>query len=115
MDIYFNKLNRTLVVQIRGEIDHHSSEEIKNRIEKEFIKINGKNIIFNFEKVTFMDSSGIGMVIGRYKYVKTLDGTVAVACMNETIDRIFSISGLYKIMKHYETLESALDSLEGGN
>lgn len=111
MTIQFFKKGIHLIVEIDGEIDHHTSEEIRTKIEKEFTRTECKNIIFNFCNVNFMDSSGIGMVIGRYKYVKAMNGIVAVVGVNESIDRIFSISGLYKIIEGYQSMEDALANL----
>lgn len=111
MEINFLKKGRNLVAKIDGEIDHHTAEEIRSKIEKEFSVSNSKNIIFDFSKVNFMDSSGIGMVIGRYKHIKGLGGKVAVICLSENIDRIFSISGLYKIIDGYKTMDEALKNL----
>lgn len=111
MEINFSKKNRNLVVNILGEIDHHTAEEIRTKTEKEFSRTNSKNIIFNFKNVNFMDSSGIGMVIGRYKFINSLGGKVAVIEVNSDIDRIFLISGLYKIIESYKSIEDALTSL----
>ena len=113
MQLNFDKVNNILIVSIEGEIDHHTAEEIRTRIEDEFYSLNVKNMIFDFSKVTFMDSSGIGMVIGRYKHVKNFGGKVVVAKVNETFDRIFKISGLYKIIKCYETLDEAVSAISG--
>lgn len=115
MDIKFSKSNRILIAHIIGEIDHHSSEYIKDKIEKTFLNINAKNLIFDFEKVTFMDSSGVGMIIGRYKWVKTFDGFVAISSINQTIERIFSVSGLNKIIPVCQTIEQALETMKGEN
>lgn len=111
MTVKFTKKGIHLIVGIDGEIDHHTSEEIRNKIEKEYSRSGCKNLIFNFKKVNFMDSSGIGMVIGRYKYICERNGAVAVVEVNENIDRIFSISGLYKIIRGYQSLEEALENL----
>ena len=58
-----------------------------------------KNIVFDFDGMTFMDSSGIGMVMGRYKKMGYLGGNVYVTGVGKGIDRIFSMSGLYKIIQ----------------
>ena len=114
MNINFRKKNTTLVVNICGEIDHHTAEEIRGKIEKEFGKLHGKNIIFNFKDVTFMDSSGIGMIIGRYKHTVGLGGKTAVACANEKVGQIFQLSGLFRIIPIYRTVEEALEQTEKG-
>ena len=68
MELRFTKRNQTLIAHISGEIDHHTSGELRLKIDRALEQISGKNIIFCFREVTFMDSSGIGMMIGRYRY-----------------------------------------------
>ena len=69
MNILYASKNRTLIVKIMGEIDHCSSKEIKTKTDKEYKRLNNKNILFDLSNVTFMDSSGIGVIMGRYKNV----------------------------------------------
>lgn len=103
--------NRNLIIKITGEVDHHTSEMVKDKIDKEFSRNHVKNIIFDFSSIDFMDSSGIGVIIGRYKNVTNVGGKVAIVGANPSLDRIFNISGLYKIIKSYSSLEKALDNL----
>lgn len=111
MEIRCDKRNRTLIVKIIGDIDHHTTEEIRNKIDKEFKRINGKDILFDFTDVSFMDSSGIGLIIGRYKYIEINGGKIAVFNMKSEINRIFEISGLFKIIKCYNNLGEALSGI----
>lgn len=104
--------NRTLVVYIDGEIDHHSVEEIREFVDKEFRRSNCINIAFDFENVNFMDSSGIGMMIGRYKNAGIRGGRVIACHINKELERIFQISGLHKIIKVFDYIKAGIDSLE---
>ncbi len=115
MNILCTSENRTLIVKIVGEIDHCSSNEIKNKTDKEYKRLNSKNIIFDLSGVTFMDSSGIGVIMGRYKNVNANGGIVGAAAINKDLKKIFEISGLFKIVKYYENIEKALNefSLRG--
>lgn len=70
MCVDFNKKDKLLLFRITEEIDHHSSEKIRKRADYEIQIHIPKEVIFDFENVNFMDSSGIGMLIGRYKLVK---------------------------------------------
>ncbi|MCL2592437.1 MAG: anti-sigma F factor antagonist [Defluviitaleaceae bacterium] len=99
MNINFEYINRNLIVKISGDIDHHTSEEIREKIEREYKRENAKNIVFDFSHVNFMDSSGIGMIIGRYKTTEQAGGKVFVRAMSENVERIFNISGLHKIIE----------------
>lgn len=111
MQISFRLKGRTLIASISGEIDHHTLIEVKEKMERQFLKANILNIIFDFAGVTFIDSSGVGMIIGRYKQVENLGGRVGVINANRDVDRILSISGIYKIATSFATLDEALESL----
>jgi len=111
MEVIVDIQDRNLIVKIKGDIDHHTAEEIRNKSEKEYQRLNAKNMIFNFEHVTFMDSSGIGMIIGRYKNIEKQGGNVAVCNVSENIKRIFTMSGLHKIIACYDTEEDAIKNL----
>lgn len=111
MVIKFQIKNQILIAAMEGEIDHHSAGEIKEKIERMFTESGCNRVVFDFTGVDFMDSSGIGMVIGRYKHVKALGGGLAIAGANDTIDRIFTISGLYKIIQKYPTVAEACSHL----
>lgn len=113
MNTGFQRKNTTLIVALKGEIDHHSAGMLRQKIEAELMKMNGKNVIFNFSEVDFMDSSGIGLVIGRYKYTKSLGGKTAVVCTNEKINGIFQLSGLCQIVSVFDSLDRALSFIEG--
>lgn len=72
MQINYYKEDKLLLIKITEEIDHHSSEKIRKRADYEIQIHIPKKVIFDFENVTFMDSSGIGMLIGRYKLASML-------------------------------------------
>ena len=71
-----------------------------------------KHIVFDFSGAGFMDSAGIGVIMGRYKKVVFVGGKIAVAGVNSTVDRIFRLSGLYKIIEKYDSVETALNYLK---
>ena len=106
--IIFDNINRNLIVKIIGDIDHHSSKDIREKIDKEINKHKIKNIIFDFSEVIFMDSSGIGMVIGRYKNIEKAGGKVAISSISDEAKRIFELSGLFRIINLYDNIDSAL-------
>lgn len=112
MDIKFTKEERNLIIKINGEIDHHTAEEVRTKVDNEYSRSNSKNIIFDFSGITFMDSSGIGMVIGRYKATEKQGGKVVVCSISGDAKRIFNISGLQKIINSYDSLEMAVLSLQ---
>ncbi|URZ00166.1 anti-sigma F factor antagonist [Clostridium felsineum] len=111
MNLDFKDINGKLVVSIIGELDHHSSEEIRNKID-DHIKFKGyKNVILDFSNVTFMDSSGIGVVIGRYKKLTSFGGNICVVGPKESVKRIFELSGMLKIINIYASLDKAVRNI----
>jgi len=108
LQVKFSNKGNTLIVSIIGELDHHSAEYLRNKIDGELMKSTTKNIIFDFLKVDFMDSSGIGVIIGRYKYIQKFSGKAAVVNLNLQIRRIFEMSGLLKLIPIYDSINDAL-------
>lgn len=113
MKINFENIEDILIVQLFGEIDHHYTEEIRDTIDREFLKTKAISIIFDFSKVDFMDSSGIGMIIGRYKLSKERGGKTFAFGFKDNTKRIFEMSGLLKLIDIFENKNQALNSALG--
>lgn len=108
MEITITEKNRSIIVKPVGEIDHHTSVELRQKVERAFNRTKARNIIFDFSSVTFMDSSGIGIIIGRYKELAKLGGKVYAIGVAGGVDRIFNLSGLTRIIPCYKNLDEAL-------
>ncbi|MEG2813686.1 MAG: anti-sigma factor antagonist [Oscillospiraceae bacterium] len=93
--ILLNDDNLTALVS--GEIDHHSSREIREQIDKEIEFNKSKKLIIDFKDVTFMDSSGIGLIMGRYKLMKSFDGDVFIANCSFQMKKVMKLAGLDKL------------------
>ena len=87
-----------MIFKIDEEIDHHSSEKIRKRADYEIQVHIPKKLIFDFEHVTFMDSSGIGMLIGRYKLLSMFGGTTSIVNVNAPIKKVLEMSGVLKLI-----------------
>lgn len=111
MQIFFATRDRNLIVTIEGEVDYHTSVEIRERVDREYQRRRARNIIFDFSKIQFMDSSGIGVLMGRYRNVMILGGNVALYGVGDQVDRVLSLSGIYKIMKNYDSIDEAIVNL----
>lgn len=109
----YELINQCLVIKLNKELDHHSSLIIREKTDKLIDRGTVKNIIFDFEGANFMDSSGIGVIMGRYKRVLFTGGKVAVTNVSDTIDRILKLSGLYKIIEKHASNKEAMSSLTG--
>jgi len=75
------------------------------------MKSTTKNMVLDFSKVTFMDSSGIGVIMGRYKNIRKLNGKMSLAGINDKIKRIFEMSGLLKLMPAYDSIDEAINKM----
>lgn len=84
-------------VYLDGEIDHHSSSLIRVSIDDAIIHKKPSVLVLDFENVTFMDSSGIGLVMGRYKLMKTVNGRIRVENLSPTAYKVMSLAGLQKL------------------
>jgi stage II sporulation protein AA (anti-sigma F factor antagonist) len=83
-------------------------------LESAIINKAAQNLVFDLTNLTFMDSSGIGVIIGRYKLIKSIGGNVCIASNNSSINRLISLSGLMRLMEVYETADLATESIQGG-
>ena len=101
----------TLIVRLGGELDHHTADMVRDKIEQELEKGMVNNLVVNLENLTFMDSSGLGVMLGRYKKVRLLNGKMYICCVPPTIYKIFELSGIFKILPVYENEIDALSSL----
>ncbi len=114
MNIECRKKDNILIVTMEGDIDHHTCEKLRSVVDDTLEQIRGKHILFCFSKVSFMDSSGIGVLIGRYKLVQRLHGKIAVFGAGERIKEIFHLSALDQLFPIFETEEQAISYLIKG-
>lgn len=112
MEVTYIPKHRLILVRVTGEIDHHSAESIRRVTEKEIRRTSAINIAFDFGSVTFMDSSGIGMIIGRYKTASSLGGSVIVFDANEQVMRLMDMSGLSRLVIISETMQKGITAMK---
>ena len=112
MEVTYIPKHRLIFVRVTGEIDHHSAESIRRVTEKEIRRTSAINIAFDFGSVTFMDSSGIGMIIGRYKTASSLGGSVIVFDANEQVMRLMDMSGLSRLVIISDTMQKGITAMK---
>lgn len=112
MEVTYISKHRLILVRVTGEIDHHSAESIRRVTEKEIRRTSAINIAFDFGSVTFMDSSGIGMIIGRYKTASSLGGSVIVFDANEQVMRLMDMSGLSRLVIISDTMQKGITAMK---
>ena len=87
-----------MTVFLHGEIDHYAAEVLRVEIEKLIQSRNVQLLVFDFSRVTFMDSSGVGMLIGRYKTMMLRKGRVYARGLTAPVERIYKMAGLHRII-----------------
>lgn len=90
---------RDQVVQayLSGEIDHHSAVQIRQQIDESVLQADARQLILDFAMVTFMDSSGIGLVMGRFRLMQENEGTVLLRNLPTPIRKVMKLAGLDKL------------------
>lgn len=94
MDVKIVKENDIVTAFIEGDIDHHTAKDIREAIDVYVEENQPKLLNLNFSKVQFMDSSGIGLIMGRYRLMHLLNGSLRVICIPDHIKRLIKLSGL---------------------
>jgi stage II sporulation protein AA (anti-sigma F factor antagonist) len=112
LQIEFEQGRRVLIVRLKGELDHHSADAVKARMEEAISKDEIRHIILSLKDLTFMDSSGLGVILGRYKQISGKGGKMVVCEVSPSVYRLFQLSGLFKIISIQENERSAISSLE---
>lgn len=105
VNINFDREDKQLVVEITEEIDHHVAEKIRRKVDNEITRYMPRKTIFDFSRVSFMDSAGIGMIIGRYKMMKLIGGSLEIVNVSKTVRRILEMSGINKIIPMEDKME----------
>lgn len=98
MESKFYEEDKILVFKITDEIDDCNVQKIRRKADYEIEKHMPRKVIFDFDSVTFMDSSGIGLIIGRYKFTNMLGGKLEVANLTQNVKKIFEMSGILKLI-----------------
>ncbi|HEY0827053.1 MAG TPA: anti-sigma F factor antagonist [Bacilli bacterium] len=102
---------KALIVRLKGELDHHNAHLVKARMEEAIEKGDSSHIILSMKDLDFMDSSGLGVILGRYKQITGKGGKMVVCDINPAIYRLFEMSGFFKILTIQDNERLALSSL----
>ena len=98
MEVKYYSQEKLLIFKITEEIDECKVKNIRRRADYEIERFMPKWVVFDFDSVTFMDSSGIGLLIGRYKFTNMLGGKLEVANLTQNVKKIFEMSGILKLI-----------------
>ncbi len=105
MESKFYEEDKLLIFKITDEIDDCSVQKIRRKADYEMERYMPKKVIFDFSCVTFMDSAGIGMIIGRYKFANMIGARLEVSNLTQSVKKIFEMSGILKLIPVTQDLQ----------
>ena len=108
-DVEFKQ--ETLFVRLGGELDLSVADFLRNSLEESLDSEPARNIVFNLSKVSFIDSSVLGVLLGRYKRVSKNGGKVIIVSPPPQVRKILELSGLFRIMGESDSEDEALQKL----
>ena len=106
------KLDGHSVVDVKGEIDVYTAPKLREKL-IELVSEGSYDVVVNLEGVDFLDSTGLGVLVGALKRVKAHDGNLSLVCTQDKILKIFKITGLTKVFPIYESVEEATTASAG--
>ncbi len=99
MHIRVTQQSGSATAHLFGELDHHSADQVKDDLDNLIRRFNDINLILDLKNLSFMDSSGLGVILGRYKKLKAKGGKMYIKNANPQIEKVFTVSGIYQIIK----------------
>ena len=99
MEITWKTFDHILMVKICGDIDHHTCEMLRQQVDQALESTNSRSILFSFAQVSFMDSSGIGMLMGRKRLLGYSGGTVSAIHVSDRLKKIMELSGISRYVE----------------
>jgi anti-sigma B factor antagonist len=107
LDVETSKRDDASVLTLRGEIDVYTAPRLRQAI-VDLVESGERRIVVDMEKVDFLDSTGLGVLVGGLKRVKTNEGTLSVVVTQDKILKIFEITGLNRVFPITATVDDAL-------
>ena len=88
-----------LHISLKGEIDHHSAVSVRSGIDERIYELRPRKLVMDLSRIEFMDSSGLGLIMGRYALMQKLSGEFSISNPSDRVLRVFELSGIGKIIK----------------
>lgn len=104
-DMHIIKYNEFIVVKFIGDVDGSNVGMYRKRL-NEVIEESKEDVVFDFSKTSFIDSSGIGLILGRYNQLKFDHRTLIIVGLNPVAYRLFELTGLFQIIPYFENVKS---------
>lgn len=99
---------QVLVIHLPKELDHHNCRNLKYETDLLLSENYINKVVFDFSRTEFMDSSGIGVLLNRYKQMARSGGSVTLYGVNTQVGRILTVGGINRLMEHFDSKEAAI-------
>ncbi len=103
-----------LLVRVQGELDHHWAGSLRETVDQALDQGESQNLVMNLEGLSFMDSSGIGVILGRYKRITGREGRMAICLVSPAVEKVLQISGVPRIIPFFNNEAEALQQISRG-
>lgn len=113
MEVIFKLDEDILVTSIKGEVDHHSAAPLRKAIDRSMKVYKCNNLILDFSHVEFMDSSGIGVALGRYKKLAKTNGKIYISGCSEHVEKLLNMADVFSLIPKTDEVSSAIDEIKG--
>ncbi|WP_411284976.1 STAS domain-containing protein [Lapillicoccus sp.] len=107
LDISTSQRDHHTVVHVGGEIDVYTAPALRERLDEE-IERGEHDLVVDLSEVTFMDSTGLGVLVGRLKLIRVHEGAMRLVCDYDRVLKVFTITGLDKVFEIFPTVDEAL-------
>lgn len=104
-----------LLIRVKGDLDMHTVPEFKEKISSLMQKNRLDNLILNFNKVKFIDSTGVGAILGKYRSLQEDNGELILVELSDQVERIFELSGVLNLIPVFNSENEIITKLKGGN
>lgn len=112
MESNYSKEKNILIIKLSDDIDQYTVDKIRRKMDDEIERYIARKVIFDFSNISFMDSSGIGMVLGRYKLIKLLGGNLELINVSKQIKKIFDMCGVTRLISIMSITEQTKNTKE---
>lgn len=113
MEVMFRSSGTALITFLRGEIDHHTASALRQTIDQSMKEFGCRDLVMDFSGVTFMDSAGIGVVLGRYKKLTKTGGRICICGCSAHVKRLLEMAGVFSLVQQAVSFRDAEQVLQG--
>ncbi len=112
VNVRTRRVDGVLVASLHGELDDHAADSVRRALDRELDAMSRPRLVLDLKGVTFMDSSGLGVILGRYRKIAERGGQMRIASVPAPVHKLFAISGLHKIMPIHAEQSEAVRALK---